>query len=160
VIKNYTTKVSEGKTVSEIMQMLAEKGASRVQVEYDEQNRPKALAFMIMVNDVTIPFQLPCNFEGVLNAMVKQYKDSWTRSDKRKDAKFLEQSRRCAWRIIKDWVAAQMALIEAEQATLAEVFTPYMKIKGMTAYQFFVVHILPADRQLTSGGIRDVSGTG
>jgi len=40
------------------------------------------------------------------------------------------QARRIAWRFIKDWVAAQMALIEAQQATLAQVFLPYAVVAG------------------------------
>jgi hypothetical protein len=31
-----------------------------------------------------------------------------------------------AWRVIKDWLAAQIALIESEMATLDEVMLPYL----------------------------------
>ena len=30
-----------------------------------------------------------------------------------------------AWRIIKDWIEAQLAIVEAEQAEMVEVFLPY-----------------------------------
>jgi hypothetical protein len=30
-----------------------------------------------------------------------------------------------AWRIIKDWVEAQLAIVEAEQVELVEVFLPF-----------------------------------
>ena len=36
-----------------------------------------------------------------------------------------EQARRVAWRITKDWVEAQMAIVEAQLASLPEVFLPY-----------------------------------
>lgn len=37
----------------------------------------------------------------------------------------MEQASRVAWRIIKDWLAAQLALIKAEMVTLEQVFLPY-----------------------------------
>lgn len=38
----------------------------------------------------------------------------------------LQQAERVAWRIIKDWIEAQMAIIEAQLASMDEVFFPYM----------------------------------
>ena len=47
-----------------------------------------------------------------------------------------EQALRVSWRIIKEWVEAQMAIIEAGQAELSEVFLPYAVTKdGDTVYQ-------------------------
>ena len=46
-----------------------------------------------------------------------------------------EQAVKVSWRIIKDWIEAQMALVEAELAELAEVFLPYAITKdGNTLY--------------------------
>ena len=36
-----------------------------------------------------------------------------------------EQATRVAWRIVKDWLAAQLAMIEAGLVDLEEVFLPY-----------------------------------
>ena len=36
-----------------------------------------------------------------------------------------QQAQKVAWRIIKDWVEAQMAIVEAQMADVAEVFLPY-----------------------------------
>lgn len=36
-----------------------------------------------------------------------------------------EQAARVAWRIIKDWIEAQLAIVEADQAEMVEVFLPY-----------------------------------
>lgn len=97
-----------------------------------------------------MPFKLPCNFEGVFKTMLRERKVNkyqWERDPKNK-----EQARRIAWRIIKDWVAAQMALIEAEQASLAQVFLPYAVINqngkaGITAFDQFMLQI-SSQRQL------------
>ena len=47
-----------------------------------------------------------------------------------------EQARRVAWRIIKDWVEAQMAIVATKMVTLPQVFLPYAVNKnGQTLYQ-------------------------
>ena len=45
------------------------------------------------------------------------------------------QPARVAWRILKDWVEAQMAIIEAEMASIEEVFLPYLLRGDHTLYQ-------------------------
>jgi len=47
-----------------------------------------------------------------------------------------EQAVRTSWRIIKDWVEAQMALVESELADVSEVFLPYaITQNGSTLYE-------------------------
>ena len=48
-----------------------------------------------------------------------------------------EQAEKVAWRILKDWVDAQMALIEIEMVKMEEVFLPYTIIDnfGTTVYE-------------------------
>ena len=45
------------------------------------------------------------------------------------------QANRTAWRIIKEWILAQMALIETEMVTVEEVCLPYMLTGKQTLYQ-------------------------
>ena len=56
-----------------------------------------------------------------------------------------EQARRVAWRIIKDWIDAQLALVEVRLVSLPEVFLPYAVSprSGRTLYE-----------ELESGGLR------
>ena len=143
MIKNYTTSIAEEKTVGEIQGLLASKGARCIQVNYDEQARPSAVSFTILFQELPVPFQLPCNFEGVFRAMKAErtrHVYQWERDPKNK-----EQARRVAWRIIKDWVAAQIALIEAEQASMAQVFLPYAIVSDgparITAYDQFMLKV-------------------
>lgn len=124
-IKNYTTTVSEDKTVGEIMGLLASKGARTIQILYDDKARPTGVSFILLIDNWPVPFKLPCNFEGVFNSLLAGYKDWQARDRFKRNPESMAQSRRIAWRIIKDWVAAQMALIEAEQASMAQVFLPY-----------------------------------
>jgi hypothetical protein len=49
------------------------------------------------------------------------------------------QASRVAWRIIKDWVDAQLAIIETEMVTLEQVFLPYMQVKdNKTLYEVMI----------------------
>jgi hypothetical protein len=136
-ILNYTTKVDEHRTVAEIQSLLSKKGAEQVLVEY-HNGRPEAVMFRLRVGGQSVPFKLPCKFEGVRQAMLREVKDRWAKSRKEKDVEFANQARRVAWRIVKDWIEAQMALIEAGQAEIAEVFLPYVVIAGgRTMFQAF-----------------------
>ena len=42
---------------------------------------------------------------------------------------------RVAWRILKDWVKAQMAILETEMVDLQEIFLPYMVSQNRTLYE-------------------------
>jgi len=47
-----------------------------------------------------------------------------------------EHAYRVAWRIIKDWVEAQMSLLETEMVKMEEIFLPYVITPwGKTVYQ-------------------------
>ena len=139
-IKNYTTAIAEDKTVGEIMGLLAGKGARSIQINYDQQNRPDAVSFILALpGGFPVPFRLPCNFDGVFKSLARNYKDRGARQRFERNPESMVQARRVAWRIIKDWVAAQLALVEAEQAQMAEVFLPYaVHESGQTMFQRFV----------------------
>ncbi|HEX8506914.1 MAG TPA: hypothetical protein VF630_16230 [Hymenobacter sp.] len=117
-ILNYTTKIAPSKTVGEIQGILAKAGCRKIVTDYDEQGEPSALTFMVPMQERPVYFALPCNREGVLKAMTRDRKVP-------RSACTPAQAQRVAWRIIKDWCEAQLAIIEAGQAQLAEVFLPY-----------------------------------
>lgn len=130
MILNYTTKVASSKTVAEIQSILGLKGATHVSVDY-ENMKASAVIFGLKVGNGVVNFRLPCNVAGVSNALKKTRGagNIWRNA---------EQCERIAWRIVKDWVEAQMALVEAQQAEMSEVFLPYAIDKtGMTFFQQF-----------------------
>lgn len=128
-IKNFTTSVDSFKTISEIHQLLAKRGAQQISMTNDKEGNPIAIAFTILWVDKPISFMLPCNFEGVKRAMQNNKKVSRSQCT-------TEQALRVGWRIVKDWVAAQMAIVEAEACTMAQVFLPYAIMKdGKTMYE-------------------------
>lgn len=143
-IKNYTTEISEEKTVGEIMALLATKGARSIQIDYDERNRPQGVGFVIIVMEVPVPFRLPCDFDGVFKYMVREYRDRNARMRFERNPESMAQARRVAWRIVKDWVAAQMAMIDAGQAAMAQVFLPYVRMQeqgGISMYERFLQQV-------------------
>lgn len=116
-ILNYTTSIDFDRTISEIQKCLRELGVANATALY-ENKLPVGLTFGLAINGKFIAFKLPANYQGVLRAMQKS-----NRIPKRKCTQ--EQALRVSWRIVKTWVEAQKALIEAEQAQVAEIFLPY-----------------------------------
>lgn len=126
-IKNYTSKVGVYESLGEIQGALAAHGARQIMVEYDGDGKVMALAFSIESPMGRRAFSLPANVEGVRAVMAKQgVKD------------INGQAERTAWRNVRDWVLAQMAIIEAGMAQMDEVFLPYLTNgNGQTLYQLY-----------------------
>ena len=141
-ILNYTTTINPGKSAAEVQQILAKAGAKSVAIDYAD-GVPSALTFTIVYLEQQIHFRLPCNAEGVLKALTKY--GSKVPHSKRN----IEQARRVAWRIIKDWVEAQLAIVESKQAEMTEVFLPYVIAEnGQTMFQRFTES---TQKRLTAG---------
>ncbi|HEY2627025.1 MAG TPA: hypothetical protein VGI41_09785 [Candidatus Udaeobacter sp.] len=80
-----------------------------------------------------IAFRLPANVEAVQRILKKQ---ALTGKIPRRYADDIEQATRTAWRILKDWLLAQLALIETGMATVEQVFLPYAQnASGQTVYE-------------------------
>ncbi len=139
-ILNYTTKIDVYKTISEIQTILTKHGITKVIVD-NTNGIPSQLTFHIIWHNAPLAFALPCNFEGVLKAMRKSSKIPRSMCTD-------SQAARVGWRIVKDWVAAQMAIVEAQLAEISEVFLPYAITRdGSTLYQ----HIQSDSRLLAIG---------
>ena len=121
-LKNYTTTIAVDKTINEIQQMLARAGASRIMTEYDDTGNIVALSFQLKMAEEFIAFSLPTDWRPVLEVLKKQKVVS-SRYNSQSTAE--AQARRTAWRITKDWVDAQLAIIETRMVTTAQVFLPY-----------------------------------
>ncbi len=127
-ILNYTTSIDSEKSISEIQKCLVKHGAHKIVTDY-LHGSPSSVTFCLTLNGNMVGFTLPANYSGVLKAMKNDRK---VPNSKCTD----EQAQRVAWRIIKDWVEAQMAIVEAQLADMAEVFLPYAITKnGTTLYK-------------------------
>lgn len=123
---NYTTKIDADKTASEISKILSMHGASAVMTEYDKSDGSvTALSFKIPMGDKSISFRLPCSWEPVLRVLHDQWEQGKLKSNSRNNPPDRIQAVRVSWRIVKDWVEAQMALVETQMVTTQQVFLPY-----------------------------------
>lgn len=128
---NYTTKIDADKTCAEIGRILSSHGAMKLMTDFSEEDGSvSALSFQIRLSDGRLAgFRLPCDWRPVLQILENDRKVP--RSHKNQ-----LQAVRTAWRIIKDWCEAQMALVETNMAKTEEVFMPYMVMKdGKTLAQ-------------------------
>jgi len=129
-IANYSTTIAVEKTMMEVQQILAKAGAKSIRIDYDGPE-PSALYFALEIAGQIVGFRLPAKPDGVLRTLKR---DGVPRTKQT-----LEQAKKVAWRLVKDWLRAQLALVDAEQATLAEVMLPYaVTASGLTIYDEMV----------------------
>lgn len=121
---NYSSTVASSKTAAEMSKMLAQHGANRVTVTF-ENGLHAGLEFTLATPHGPREFSLPIDVDAVLRLLEKQSKGGTIR----KGYSNIEQAERTAWRVAKDWLAAQLAIIEAQMATLDEVMLPYLIVE-------------------------------
>jgi hypothetical protein len=126
-IANYTTEVKTEKSVMEIQQLLG-KAAKAVMVEY-ENGEASAISFRIDRDGRQLGFRLPCDWKRTLKVL---------HNDRSIAPRFKtpQQAKRVAWRIVRDWLRAQLSLIEIDAADPEQVFLPYaVTPTGETLYE-------------------------
>lgn len=129
-ILNYTTTVDAFKTVSEIEYILMKHGAKSIMKNYENES-VIGLSFLIDTGVQKIPVRLPAKVDACLAVLHKE-----KRENPRKQIKDTrEQAERVAWRILKDWVEAQMALLDIEMVRFEEIFLPYIEVQGKTVFE-------------------------
>lgn len=136
-LKNYTTTIPVNNTVSEIHLMLANHGAKKIMFNYFDDGRPESICFALMTPKGERGAKLPANAERVRAVLKKQRADPKNKSKSSIDDS-MEQSERVAWRIVKDWLAAQLALLDTEMVEMEQVFFPYLiGHRGQTLYEAY-----------------------
>lgn len=130
---NYTTKISVEKTAAEIQNILAKAGAEAIMLEYSD-GLPTALRFRIKTSFGVQPFLLPTSAEPVYKVLLRQAAYG-AKSRIPRSFATMDQARRVAWRITKDWVEAQLAIIETEMVSLEQVMLPYMQTDRGTVFE-------------------------
>ena len=123
MLKNYTSTVPAVRSISYIETKLAQNGARQILKLYDEESRVTGLCFIIPMNGRDMPFKLPANIEACERTL-RANLSSRARPETKK--KIVQQAERTAWKILLDWVEAQIAMIELAQVEVLEVFLPYV----------------------------------
>lgn len=129
-IKNYSTSIDCSVTVGEIQSILAQHGAQRIMIEYQD-GIPENLMFEIQTkNDHLQAVRLPANVDKAWEVLKRE----------KIQAKFqtYEHAQRVSWRILKDWLTAQLALLEIEMVTFDQIMLPYFcNREGKTLYEIY-----------------------
>lgn len=127
---NYTTKIDADKTAGEISKILRGIGASSILTDYDPTGEfISALSFKVNLAGQEISFKLPCDWQPTLAVLQNDLKVPQRLCTQ-------EQAVKVSWRIIKDWVEAQAALIETKMVSTVQVFLPYAMVgPNQTLYE-------------------------
>ena len=138
-LKNYTTGISVDKTILEIEQILSKHGATDIWKQFDGATNITCINFAVNTEFGKMPFRLPMNVLAVSQILKNEKKSGKLGGLSNREATDLEQARRVGWRIIKDWVDAQMALVEIKLVKIEQVFLPYAYDfhTGKTLYETF-----------------------
>ncbi len=119
-LKNKTS--TSRNSFDKIQKILSENGAKKVMFDYNNDGTVESLSFAVEIEGKIIGFRLPSMVENVYQML---YGELGKKFPDRKH-KYLEQSYITAWANIRDWIDAQMALVQTRQVEVAQVFLPYM----------------------------------
>lgn len=124
---NYTTKVDVYTTIGAIQGQLVKHGARKIMQDYDNDGKIVSLSFLIDTPAGPRGIKLPANVDAVDKVLTKQ-RVTHDRA----------QAERVAWRIVKDWIEAQMAILESQMVQIDEIFLPYMvNNSGQTLFEAY-----------------------
>ena len=139
---NYSTEIPVERTIAEIEKLLSSNKAQRILKEYDGSGTVTSISFIINTDYGPMPFKLPMNTKAVMQVINNQTEQFVTRRsgrDRVVSKKYwndMEQAKRVGWRIIKDWLEAQCALLQLQMVKIQEIFLPYVVMKdGKTFYE-------------------------
>jgi hypothetical protein len=133
-VKNYTSTVAPARTAERIEAFLAAAGATHIAKRYDG-GKIVGIDFAVTINDeaqTQLAFRLPVDVAAMTAYMRKQRK-SYLNHAQTKNLQ--EQAERTAWKLMQDWVEAQLSLVVTNQAEVAQVFMPYLLSGEQTFYK-------------------------
>jgi hypothetical protein len=129
-LKNYTTEISAARTIAEIEELLLCFGASRIMKEISNDGKFTSIAFLIGNEG----YKLPSNIEGVKQVLYSGKRGYHGRDNMQER---YERAYRVAWRIIRDWLHAQLSIIASGQAAPDQVMLPYLFDGNRTLYDVY-----------------------
>jgi hypothetical protein len=127
---NFSTQIDATRTAGELQALLAKHGADAVAIRYADKE-PIGLSFTINTAVGMRHFDLPVRSDCLYEVLKREYRKGIIRKGYATPA----QAQRTAWRVVKVWLEAQLAFIEAEMVQLDEVMLPYLRVaEGHTLY--------------------------
>jgi len=137
-LKNYSTTISAVQTIMEIEDILSRHKVTDIWKIYDTEGSIIALNFVVYTEFGKLAFKLPVNVEAV-GYILKNDKKNKRINLSKNQVGDKAVAQRIAWRIIKDWIDSQMALVDISMVKLEEVFLPYVYDfkKNQSLYEAF-----------------------
>lgn len=134
---NYTTKISVATSVAEVCAMLAQAKANAITQHFDGAGNVTAIEFSIATEFGQMGFRLPADPTPVIATLKRQ---ALARQIPRRFAHDVAQARRVAWRIVRAWTEAQLAIIQLSMVKPEQVFLPYAinPQTGQTVYEMMI----------------------
>jgi hypothetical protein len=130
---NYTTKVSAEVTAGECVRLLAKHGASAVGMTFDADQQPTGLSFRIDTDLGERGYRMEVDSTGLgvqlaeaskAGLLTRAMPQSWYLTD--------EHVHAVAWRQVKDWLEANLAMIAARMWSLDRVMLPWQLVDHET----------------------------
>jgi hypothetical protein len=140
-LKNYKSQSALPNIFTAIEKTLSSHGARQVIRDYDNNGKISSISFLIYTSKGPLGIRLPARFDRV----EKLFQEQGIRYQP-------DQPYRTAWATLRDWVDAQMALVDWEMVKPEEVFLPYAVTPNGETY-FEVIE--NSGFLLTGGGIVD-----
>lgn len=151
IVENYTTKISAVKTAGEIQLLLAEHGVERIGLTYTG-GKPAGVAFEVQTDVGPQAYQLPIDVDAMHQLLRTEKRAGRLPGITVPQAESREHAERVAWRVVAEWLRAQLTLIASRMATLDQVMLPYQVVAdGRTMYAAIREQQL---RELGGGGDR------
>lgn len=121
---NWTTDVAADKTAFECLAVLGKYGARRIGLTFRDDRMPDGLEFVLMTRWGERAYDLPVDTAAALKVL-RKYADDRKIPNYRANP---EQADRVAWRVMKDWLESQLAVIEMGLMDAERVLSPYMLV--------------------------------
>lgn len=139
---NYSTSIAVEKTLGEIQAILVKHQCRGTQTRYSPTGEITSLAFSLQTDLGERDYLLPVNVDGVA-ATLKAEKNAnrlpglpWRVVEDERALR--QQAARVSWRIMKDWIEAQLAIIQSRTISLEQVMLPFMVVEpGVTVYDAY-----------------------
>lgn len=136
MLKNYTSGQPAERSINFIEAKLVAHGARQILKLYNDKNQVSGLCFNITIDGQLLPFKLPARLDQCEKILTQNLS---RRAKPETKKRIPEQAARTAWKILADWIDAQMAMIEMSQVEITEVFMPYLydANKQRTCFEMF-----------------------
>ena len=125
-IKCAQTDVPVSRSIAEIERMLGAFGALKIVKDLDGAGQPIGLGFMVDTDHGKMPVKMPAEIQKVRQVLRDHVRDKLLPGRFDKDPWAKDQAARIAWRVLHDWLYAQLTLIKVEMTKPEQIFLPYV----------------------------------